>query len=203
MPEIDNTPSEGIDLQDPEPKGRRAISSRLYYTGMVVLAAVALAIVGGLCVRLLNKDASEKQKRESHMASEAASSNREAVEKRQPPDSGNQTNPPPGKQPAPPQPQPNPEQATHPELVHTPDYPATAQPQAVSAQEQSRIDAERQAYQEEIAARKAPTSYQAYMSAANRQSSPSEQANQPTVPQLPPVLNTTEPPPANPTANDL
>jgi type IV secretion system protein VirB10 len=49
----------------------------------------------------------------------------------------------------------------------------------MSMQQQAQLDAERQAYQEEIAARKAPTSYQAYVSVTSATAPGSPDATQP------------------------
>ena len=83
MAELDNSPSEGIDLDDPIPQGRSGISSRLRYTAYAVAVGICLAIVGGLSIRMINQGASEKAKQDAHFAAEAAPSDRERVEKRQ------------------------------------------------------------------------------------------------------------------------
>jgi type IV secretion system protein TrbI len=167
MPELDSTPSEGIDLVDPVPQGRSAISSRLRYSLWAFGIAMGLIIVGGMMFRLIKKGADDKAKQTAQYASEPATSNRQTVEKRQA-NSETATSPSNPKQ----QPEPvaaanDPGAATsHPELEHAPDNQVVQStppsPQA-TMQEQAQRDAERQAYQEEIAARKAPTSYQAYI----------------------------------------
>src|SRR3954468_18171652 len=83
MPELDPTPSEGIDLIDPAPQGRSAISSRLRYSLWAFAIAMGLTIVGGMSLRLINKGAEEKKQQTTRYASEPATSNRATVEKRQ------------------------------------------------------------------------------------------------------------------------
>ncbi len=171
MPELDNTPSAGIDLVDPVPQGRSAISSRLRYSLWALGIAMGLVVVGGMSLKLIKKGREDKAKQTAQYASEPATSNSATVEKHQSSDeaaapassSANQN-----KQPeaiaAPPDAV---TAATHPELEHEGDNQAgqgQQQSPQVSMEEQARLDGERQAYQEELAARKAPTSYQAYVS---------------------------------------
>jgi type IV secretion system protein TrbI len=167
MPELDTTPSEGIDLVDPVPQGRGAISSRLRYSLWAFGIAMGLIIVGGMMFRLIKKGADDKAKQTAQYASEPATSNRQTVEKRQ---ANSETATPasnPKQQPEPVAAANDPGAATsHPELEHAPDnqvVQSTPPSPQVTMQEQAQRDAERQAYQEEIAARKAPTSYQAYI----------------------------------------
>ena len=198
MPEIDKSPSEGINLDDPVPQGRSAISSRLRYTGYAVGVGICLAVVGGMSLRMLNQGATEMAKQNAHFAAEAAPSDRERVEKKQSTaDSAKQASSA-GTQGTPEQVASSSQQipaagGTHPELVHEADNSGLVQQQQaqIAAQEQARLDAERQAYQEEIAARKAPTSYQAYLALASTSAGIPETAAQvpaapiaPTVPQF-------------------
>jgi type IV secretion system protein VirB10 len=213
MPDLDTTPSEGIDLIEPVPQGRSAISSRLRYSLWAFGIAMGLIIVGGMMFRLIKKGADDKAKQTAQYASEPATSNRETIEKRQ------ATNEPVA---LPKNPTPKPEAVagseepdssttTHPELGHAPDNQAeqiTQPSPQMTMQEQAQRDAERQAYQEEIAARKAPTSYQAYLALTSTSGpgaeAPPSGANAP-APYLPPGLF----PPATPdnakdgSANDL
>jgi cytoskeletal protein RodZ len=168
MPELDTTPSEGVDLVDPVPQGRSAISSRLRYSLWAFGIAMGLIIVGGMMFRLIKKGADDKAKQTAQYASEPATSNRQKVEKRQ---ANSETATPPSN----PKQQPEPVAAvndpgavitSHPELEHAPDnqqVQTTPPSPQLAMQEQAQRDAERQAYQEEVAARKAPTSYQAYI----------------------------------------
>jgi len=168
MPDVDNTPSEGIDLIEPVPQGRSAISSRLRYSLWAFGIAMGLIIVGGMMFRLIKKGADDKAKQTAQYASEPATSNRETVEKRQ---ASSEPAPLPKTGNSKPEPvsnslDPGASATTHPELGHAPDNQTEQinQPSPeVTMQEQAQRDAERQAYQEEIAARKAPTSYQAYL----------------------------------------
>jgi type IV secretion system protein TrbI len=198
MPELDRTPSEGIDLEDPVPQGRSSISKRLRYTAYTVFIAIGLAVVGGLTLRLVSKGAEDKAKQTSRFASEAASSDRESVERRQstgatePPTSGAPSKAP-QPEPVAPSQLPGTPTATHPELVHQAnggEQSTTQQQPQITAEEQARLDAERQAYQEEIAARKAPTSYQAYVSLMSAaQGSAASPAEPPQTPApIPPVF---------------
>jgi type IV secretion system protein VirB10 len=130
---------------------------------------MGLIIVGGMMFRLIKKGAEDKAKQTAQYASEPATSNRQTIEKRQA-NSGTVTLPSNlTKQPEPVAESIDPGASTtsHTELEHAPAnqdaQPAPPSPQ-VMMQEQAQHDAERQAYQEEIAARKAPTSYQAYIS---------------------------------------
>ena len=168
MPEPDTTPSEGIDLIDPAPQGRSAISNRLRYSLWAFAIAMGLTIVGGMSLRLINKGAEEKAKQTIRYASEPATSNRATVEKRQSSHESTTpaSNPKQPPEPATPAPSSGANTATHPELAHEAE-PSQSQPQIsppMTEQERAQLDAERQAYQEAIAARKAPTSYQAYVS---------------------------------------
>jgi type IV secretion system protein VirB10 len=129
---------------------------------------MGLVIVGGMSFRLIKKGADDKAKQTAQYTSEPATSNRATVEKRQ---STSEATPPASNHNQQPEPVAASADAgasttTHPELGHEVANPATqSQPSPeITMQEQARLDAERQAYQEEIAARKAPTSYQAYAS---------------------------------------
>lgn len=197
MPDLDTTPSEGIDLIEPVPQGRSAISSRLRYSLWAFGIAIGLIIVGGMMFRLIKKGADDKAKQTAQYASEPATSNRETVEKRQ---ASSEPAPLPKSAAPKPEPVPNSEDSgssttPHPELGYAPDSQAaqiTPPSPQETMQEQAQRDAERQAYQEEIAARKAPTSYQAYLaltsaSAPGAADTPAPGANVP-APYLPPGL---------------
>lgn len=203
MPDLDTTPSEGIDLIEPAPQGRSAISSRLRYSLWAFGIAMGLIIVGGMMFRLIKKGADDKAKQTAQYASEPATSNRETVEKRQ---ASSEPAPLPKSTMPKPEPVPNSDNpgsnaTTHPELGHAPDNQAeqiTPPSPQVTMQEQAQRDAEQRAYQEEIAARKAPTSYQAYLAltsanAPGAADTPASGANA-AAPYLPPGLL----PPATP-----
>lgn len=63
--EIDAAPSEGIDLVDPVPQGRSAISSRLRYSAWAFVIAMGLVVVGGISLRLIKKGGEDKAKQTS------------------------------------------------------------------------------------------------------------------------------------------